>query len=342
MHLATFNHVMLASVKISPLNLFLYFSIQLGQMKVLNIPTQPGPDFRYIVADDYVKGNYLVVFGYAIFTTSDFIKLESIGGVSNINEYANGRKDISRFGYVNGIVTSPKNNKHIWLSDLDNNCFREINRVTNYTSYLTGGCREKTVKDGKFDNAKVAFPFGMITSTLNDDRVYFLERKYQTLKCLIRINSIWYVNTLIPLNQNISGLTFNPTGAYLYFTTNSSIMRVSSTWKSSPETILSGFGHNDGAIDSAKMREPKYLHFLDNQTVLLTDYKNHVLRVVDLAKSRVSTICRLQTDGGILQNGLINTCRMQLPRNLAISKESLNIYVIGDFSIYELKYSGKF
>jgi len=312
-------------------------------MKVLFRTNSAGPECRYIVADDFVKGNYLVVFGYGIYTTSDFKTPHYIGGLSNLNGYVNGAKSLSRFSYINGIASSPTTDRHIWISDQDNSCFRTLDRLTNITSDLTGVCGGfRRILDGDFASAEVAYPFGMAVSPSENKKIYFYESSDGQIRCLLQVGSIWSIQTITNLNEDIAGLTFDPTGTFLYFTTNSSIMRVSSTWRSSPETIISGFGHNDGALNSAKMRESKYLHFLDSQNILLTDYKNHVLRVVDLTQSYVSSICLLQSSDVSALGGSIATCKLEYPRNFVASREASKIYIIGDHSIYSLGYTGEF
>lgn len=301
-----------------------------------------GPDFRYIVADDYVKGNYLLVFGYAIYTTSDFVNLNQIGGDDNLLGYVNGDQKISRFRYVNGIATSPISNKYIWISDQGNGCFRTLNRENNYTTVLTGNCNSRSIIDGKFAYAGVAFPFGMAVSLAESSKVYFYESRKGTVRCLLKVFPTWYVRTVDFLDKDIYGLTFDPLGSYLYFSRNFSVIRVSSTWKSAPETLISEFGHNDGALGTSSIKEPRYLHFLDDNNFLLADYSNHVLRLISINSVSVSSICIPQTNDIVALSGPIDTCKLQLPRNFVVSRESSKIYIIGDYSIYSLEYSGEF
>jgi len=136
-------------------------------------------------------------------------------------------------------------------------------------------------------------------------------------------------------------MSFDTAGTYLYFTTNSSVMRISSTWDGTAETVISGFGHNDGALESARVRDPKRMLFLEDTTLLLADYKNHVLRVVNLGTSSVSTICVPQLDDATVSEGSVDTCRIKFPRQLVKSTNSSKVYLIGDSSIFSINYAGE-
>jgi len=299
---------------------------------------------RYIVEDDYVKGNYLLVIGYAVCTTSNFVKIYLIAGDLQISGYAEGIKNRARFGYINGIITDPFRDTHIWISDQDNGCFRIINRKTNATAELTGKCTSRYVRNARIEDAGIAYPLGITRKPYNlgiTGITYFYESQKQTVRSIWKIESYWYVNTLYQLGEPINSMIFDPTGVYLYFTTNSSIMRVSSTWKHQPETVISGFGHNDGGLRSANVRDPKHLLFLEDRTFLFADYSNHVIRVVEL-NSLVTTICVPQLDDVQVSEGIYDTCLIKNPRQFVRSKKDpRKIYFIGDSFVFELKYSGE-
>jgi len=303
---------------------------------------EPGPVFRYIAADFQERGHYLVVYGYAICTTKDFILLHILSGNVTSRGHSGGTRNQARFGEINGIARSPTSNKHMWVSDHGNNCIRNVNRRSTRAEDLTGTCNEKIVRDGKFDTAGVAYPFGIIASPADSSKVYFYESRRETLRNFIRLGPSWYIRTVYDLEENVYGLNFDPTGAFVYFSCKSNIIRVSSTWKSSPEHIISGFGHNDGELENARIQDPKHLIFLDNDTFLFADYNNHVLRLVDLGNSSVSTICVPQNSDARSSNGSVETCRMRFPRHLVPSTDLPRFYILGDFSSYELQYSGEF
>jgi len=281
------------------------------------------------VEDDYVKGNYLLVIGYR-----EGIKAEA------------------RFGYINGLITDPINDTFLWISDQDNGCLRYVKRDNNRTAELLGKCTSRYIKNGRLQEAGVAYPFGLTSRKFLQNTIYFFEGEAKIIKSISKVDTEWYVNTVYELEKSISGMIFDPTGSYLYFTTNSGIIRVSTTWDNQPETVISGFGHNDGNLDSVKVRDPKRMLFLDYNTFLLADYKNHVLRVVDLGTFSVSTICVPQVDDATVSEGSVDTCRIKFPRQLVKSTNSSKLYLIGDTSasklyligdtsVFEINYSGE-
>jgi len=303
---------------------------------------EPGPIFRYIAADFHRKGQYLVVYGYAICTTKDFSLLYILSGNVTSKGHSGGTGNQARFGEINGIARSPTSNKHMWVSDHGNNCIRNVNIRSTRAQDLTGNCSETVVRDGKFNSAGVAFPFGLIASPSDRSKLYYYERKTETLRQFIRLGPSWYIRTVFALKEEVYGLNFDPAGAYVYFSTKSNIIRVSSTWDDTAETVISGFGHNDGNLDSAEVRDPKHILFLDKNNFLLADYNNHVLRLVDLDRSVVSTICVPQNSDATPTSGSTETCRMRFPRHLVASTDLSRFYILGDFSSYELQYFGEF
>jgi len=298
-------------------------------------------DFRYIAEDDYVRGSYLLVIGYAIFTTRDLRVMSWICGEKLYEGYRGGSS--ARFRYINGVVTSPKSHNYIWVSDQGNNCFRAVDRRFNTTSNLAGGCQLTDVKDGTYLVAGTAFPFGLTVSPAEPDVIYFFESQEWNLRCLIQVGSILYIRTVFHLARNIFGMNFDMLGEYIYISYNDKIIRTSSNWKSATEEILSGIGHNDGPLNTARIQTPRYPLSLDNNTFLVADYNNQILRLVDLRSSSVSSICVSGTGATHTDlAGPINTCRIRYPRQIVRSRTLNEIYIIGNFAIYELKYSSKF
>ncbi|KAF6021338.1 hypothetical protein EB796_020354 [Bugula neritina] len=323
-------------------------------MNFLSDFTTQGSLLRYVVADDYIKGNYIIVWGHSICTTSDFITLENITGSLDQNAYAQGPPGRARFDTITGVVTNPTSNKQIWVSDYGNSCIRTVNRETGFTNVLTGRCREKTVQDGTINSAGVAYPFGMAVSPSDRQKVYFYENGEGSIRCILRIGPSWYLRTVLGLRKKISGLNFDPAGKFLYLSYETSIVRVPTTWEnpsqeisidfidSIAEDIISGVGHEDGPLESARMKDPMHIIFLDETTFLFADYNNHVLRMVDLLNSSISTICVPQGTDYNVTEGAIDTCRIELPRQIVQSKESSKLYILGDYRFHELTYSGEF
>jgi len=300
-----------------------------------------GPEFRQMAIDDYTTGNYLLVYGYSIATTKDFRTIVVLSGNESIPGYQEGWGYSARFGYVNGIVTSPVSNAQIWLSDQDNSCIRVLSRETNRTRELTGECNQAVVKDGEFEYAGTAFPVGLAVSSSDKQKIYFYENDDGTVRCLLRIGSAWYIRTIYYLGEKIYALNFDPVSTYLYFSTNSSILRASTTWKSPSQIIISGYGHNDGILSSARVREPRSIFFLDSNTFLFADYKNHLLRLVNIINSTISSLCIKQTTNAQLVGHLIRYCKLQFPIQIVKSRYSSKIYLLQEFATAEILYNGE-
>lgn len=296
---------------------------------------------RYVTEDDYIKGNYLVVIGYSICTTRDFRKCDNICGVPSSSGLYEGKKAVARLGFVTGIIANPMNKKITWFADHTFNCIRSVQRTTNITNIVTGKCDDSSVKDGPIAEAKIGYPINLVKRLAVEMTIYFFDNKEESLRCLVRSNSAWYVRTIFKLNRNVNAFTFDPHGEYVYFNSYSDIVRVSTEWKSSFENIISGIGHNDGTLYRAKLDVARYSLFLDNSTFLFADYKNHVVRLVDLIASSISSICIPQTKHFKDLNGSISTCQIRFPRQLFKSRNSSAILILGDASVYELKFSGR-
>lgn len=322
--------------------LFHDFSLLFRGTTLLYQGRSKGHEIRFIGPDNYIPGNFLLVIGFSILSTRDFIRMDRIAGIAGATGYVEGARNNARFGYINGIVANPTSNAHIWVSDQDNGCFRTINRISNSTDHLAGGCSFIDIQDGKFSHAGVAYPFGLTTTPTDRGTVYFYENRAHILRSMLKIGSNWYIRTLFYVNKNINGMRFDLRGEFIYFTYEVGILRVSTTWRSPSEEIVSREGHKDGPLHRAEIKQPRNLIFLDNTTFLMASNGYNNLRLFDLKKSIVSSICAPQNGILVSRDDDYVHCRIEHPRQFAISRNSSTIYINGLYAIYGLTYSGRF
>jgi len=297
-----------------------------------------------MIKDDFVVGNYLLVAGYAIYTTPDFVKLDLIAGDPSASGYQIGVGSSVRFGSLTGIITNPTSSEHIWVADHTSACIRSISRRDNQSLHLTGVCEDRGVRDGSFGTAIIGYPIGMAKVSSHATTIYFFDNLNQHFRCLTRGDSDWEVISLFSLRLNVNRFVFEPTETYAYISHNHGITRVRLTWQSSFEEIISldnGAGHNDGPLAQAQVRKPLDLYFFDENKLLLADNKNHVIRMIDLLTSEISTICQPQTSDVSVTEGDIEDCKIRFPNQVFPSYESSTLYILGDSEIYSLAYFGE-
>lgn len=302
-------------------------------------------DFKLLAKDDFVTGNYLLVAGYGIYTTHDFIKLDLVAGNPYKTGYQEGIRAAARFGSLTAVATHPTNTAYIWVADHTNGCIRSINRISNLTTSLTGRCTRHELWDGKFSAAKIGYPIGLASLSKVALTLYFFDNTDEVLRCLTRDSNGWQVLSIYILNKNTNRFVFDPAERYAYFSHSQSITRLSVTWQGSVEEIIpysNGPGHNDGPFTEAKINKALSIYFFDENTILLADNKNHAIRVIDLLTSEISTLCKPQENDITDNEGDIEECKLRFPNQVFQSYDASTFYIVGDPKIYSLTYFGKF
>jgi len=306
------------------------------------------PKITYLAADSYIPGNYLVVIGYAIYTTKDYLDFELITGNSTYSGYTNGDREKTRFGTITGLAKSAQDDSQLWIADRDNGCIRAASRTNNHTYYLAGFCGKNQFRDGNFLIAYITRPTGGLAQpTKKKSTSTFFIDAGNSLRCICLNSHTWHILTVYVTLWLPNFITFNYHEDKLYFTTNSTVwiidMSANFTHTNVLETSVKPRGHKDGEFGPALVNSPKGMYFLSPNVVIMADSGNNVLRVLDLKHSKMSTICvpqlNLLTES---KEGDIEHCKMQSPRDIVgLHSNGLTTILVSTTSyIYRLHLRG--
>jgi len=300
--------------------------------------------FRSIAEDAYIPGNYLVSKGFALYTTKDLNDTTLIAGRLLDMGYQEGIGDNAKFGEILGIVASPTSRQSTWIADFTNNCIRWIDRKTNKVSHLTGMCENDESKDGNFDDARLNTPLELVAVT--SSKIYFTGGQEYTIKCLCSEDNVWKVKTLYNFQKRIIGFALNPSQSLVYILHRSGVGIINKWFNAkSYRVILNDYRyHSDGRLEAASVNFVSGIYFFDDYNFLLAESYLHDLRVVQLRKNRISSICVLQSPElpEKLSSGRINQCRIRFPRKFArVAEDSNKIRIIGLRNHYSLEF-GKY
>lgn len=304
------------------------------------ISGSPPEVFTEITVDSFRPSSYLVANQYSISRTSDFLTFDLIVGNQLVSGYREGERDEARFGRISGIVSSQSTENIILVADYTNGCIRQINSRRKITSHAIGTCGEKATVDGTSRIARTESPASFIRHSL--DLYYFVDSYGYSIRQLniIGLHTSYSISTITTVSVEINSLAIN-LNMEIYFTHSTGVVRLTS--EGTVTIIGNSAGHNDGKLSTAKVNEPQKIVFLSNTLFLLTDMANHVIRIVDLDISEISTICIPQLTGHDADiNGFISQCRMSSPKYIVGDSSTNVLHIIGAKYIYDLSYQSKF
>ena len=186
-----------------------------------------------------------------------------------------------------------------------------MNRATNQTSTYSGNCTNSGDRDGV--DALFVFPFSMIVDLMNSQQLIISERSSGSLKTINALTK--YVSTMY--RDSSHGLAYllqdSETGnIYVTFTHGVGLFN----YQSNTFFIITGstlFGFVDWEFSQLRFYFPQVVVFLSRSTLLVTDYYNNRLQVLDLIINTSSSIC-----SGVRGNsdGDVSSCHLDQPWSL--------------------------
>ncbi|KAF6021659.1 hypothetical protein EB796_020036 [Bugula neritina] len=137
----------------------------------------------------------------------------------------------------------------------------------------------------------------------------------------------------------------NPSGSFLYLAYKNTVSRCSidNLNEDTPISSLES-GDDDGPILSSKVNNPISMVFFDDKMLLVSDFKNSMLRVFDLVSDTVTSICNTQTSEQEYAGGEIDKCKLEPPKSVILSPDPKDKYllILSSKDIYKLSISGSF
>ena len=265
----------------------------------------------HIAEDEFVPGNLLFADGNALKTT-DGTTTSLIAGSSR---YAGYLEDVGSNARFSGILSFLQLSSSILvLADHNNYCFRNVDRATNQTSPYSGNCTNRGDRDGV--DALFYNPTSIIQDVKNNTQLLIADFILGSLKKIIltdkHVSTIYTDSSyqLLPVSLlqdpstgNIYVTFYHGLGLFDYESLSFSVIAGSSSQQ----------GFVDGAVSQIRFKHPRDVVFLCLGRLLIADYNDYRLRVLDLTTNTSSSIC-----SGVrgLQDGDLSSCRLSSPWSL--------------------------
>ena len=297
---------------------FNHFRLTFGNLEPdwISVLPDTGYGVLFMEVDQYIPGNVLYVEGSAIKT----LNLQTnetwlIAGDIEIRGYRNGYGGSVRFNIPSSF--HQRNSTELIILDTRNGCIRTVSQKTNATSNLAGICTETGDVDGPFNIARVGAPEKF--AEIRPGVLAFTDFMCNCIKVLDLVNA--RVTTLAIVGEPVFGLAKKPGTEDLIFTVNGGLGKVNScSGNVAFLTTTIYTGYRDGPLTESSHTSavfslrPETLLFLNQDIMLVTGFRTHLIRVVNFASEFVTSICDPSLDGNLTLSGDIETCHISYPR----------------------------
>ena len=243
---------------------------------------------EFVTASDYVYHLQLDLYqpGYIIYTdkyalmTSNGDKTHLIAGNPAENGYKGGVGEEARFGAIHGITHISK--RLVVVVDTSNHCLRVIERTTRSTSVLSGICRGSPgYQDGRL--ARFNLPLSVVVDQKDKHQLHvtdFFNKAVRTVNVKSRI-----VSTFVKSDSftRLNFMTQHKQTGDLYVTPDRSVFKIAYVTKKITLISANPYGNDP-------FKELYGLIFISHDTLLLADYSNNKLRLLDTHTHEATTL----------------------------------------------------
>lgn len=234
-------------------------------------------------------------------------------------------------------VVCEADGRRCYVSDAGNHTVRLLDRTTGQVSTLAGAPGDADIDDGAFADARFASPQGLALDEANS-RLFVADQANHTVRVLdLEAETVSTLAGEPELSGDADGvgaaarfsspvgLALNGAADVLYVADagNSAIRRI--VLSTASVELVAGepgtSGDADGTFAEARFRSPRSLLFgADGTTLYVADRSAHVVRVLDLNASTVSTLVGVGGESGVA-DGTLDEARLSGPSDLALSPD---------------------
>ena len=302
-------------------------------------------DITYMEKDQFQPGNILYINSAAMksLNTSHW-QPHVIAGRDNFDEYQEGQGSNARFNFMESFYQ--RNSTTVIVADSGNNCVRIVDRITNTTSRLSGRCGDPDgfgSIDGPFYSAGFASPsfFVRLPTTVSGGHEQLAFKDFSAVRKIDFTTETVSTMAQDDQIQQLSALTINPDNSSLYLSFLNGIAKLDLL--TNKLTILSLSRRHgrpvDGPLSVAVFESGiSSLTFLNPSVLLISDYNNDMIRVVDLITEEVTSLCQIPEASkyscyGGVKSGDIQECAVCSPNALLVIPEK-NQVLLGSVGFF--------
>lgn len=296
-----------------------------------------GLGVTYLEEDQFLPNHILYTDNNSVKTlNTKTLEQQNIVGDDSTRGYLEESGSAARFHGPTSFYQT--NVSHFILLDSNNHCVRVVSRLTNQTARLAGICTVRGNVVGTFTASRFNLPEKVVR--LPSGNLAIAEVGNRCIKVLDLDDET--TSILVTLTRLIYSLTMRPDTNMLYFSTTGGLGMVNLESKIVTYiTRLGSAGVLDGPLAEAVFdSRPESLLFLTADVLLVTGLHSHILRVVNLKDSYVSSICDPSDTGASTQAGGVENCRLTSPRSLLLLSNETRLIIGFSSSIGYMKISG--
>ena len=235
--------------------------------------------------DEFVPGNLLFSDRYALKTTGG-LTTSIIAGSATSSGYVEGVGSDARFTSIVSFVQLSAT--HVIEADESNHCLRSINRTTNQTETYAGSCGHSGDQDG-------------VAALFNTPVLIIIDVSQPHQLFVSHFCSSANLKSISTDNKNVSTI-LHSTLCFLYLAQQQSSGNIFATfthglgiydYQNNSFNVISGSsrGFVDGDLSQARFSSPRGLELLSLDILIIADWGNQRLRLIDLDNNTSSSIC---------------------------------------------------
>ena len=279
----------------------------------------------HIEPDLFINGNILYI-DYCALKTTDGMTSTTIAGHSTTcyHHFAVGL--LARFQELRGFrQISPS---EVVVADRNQHCLKIIDRTTLQVSRYAGYCGSSGYVTGT-SGARFSYPHTIISDIKRPGMLLVTDSNNDAVRHVNTLSSS-APHTVSNFYQQTSyldwprGITQHHVSGDLYITNSDNEVR-KVTYSSKSITKLAGASSSsfrDCDFGTAYFYNPFEIIFIGENKLMLADYGNHRLRILNLKTSHTSSVC---TGRASHINGNMETCTLYYPRSLMVLNDTLYV-----------------
>ena len=276
--------------------------------------------------DRYQPGS-IVYTMYNALMTSDGTTTHLIAGNWTEKGYREGVGADVRFNDISGF--SQLSEERVIVTDSGNRCLRQIDRTTHSTSVFSGQCESYGYQDGR--PGQFNFPQSALIDKKNKNQLLITDYFNAAVRTVDVMSQA--AGTLVKSDslQNIRYIAQEQKSGDLYVTAYHAVYRI--TYIQITVSLISGSpgansGYRDGKLLNCLFNYPHGLIFIAAHTLLVADYGNHRLRLLDTILDKSTTL-------NVKKSPFF-------PSSILLTATSMNVGQHRKIIQYECKYNAKY
>ena len=244
-------------------------------------------DYVYHMDLDRYRPGFIVYTEKPALMTSDGTTTHLIAGNSTQRGYREGVGAEARFNDIAGFVQISE--KIVVVAEYVNQCMRLIDRTTNKTSVFSGQCKSRGYEGGL--PGQFSYPHFVVIDK-RDKNQLFITDFFNSAVRNVTVNSR-VAGTFVQSDslKYIRGITQEEKSGDLYVTADNALYRITYTQRT--VTRISGSGSPGNRHSTLRKSLFNYLEaliFITPETLLVADYANNKLRLLDMKSDKVTTL----------------------------------------------------